>query len=438
MSPLDPEFFDDEVRAALAARDIGALYRLLRRVGVSQRKIAQLTGQSPSEVSEIIKGRQVLNVRVLERIADGLGIPRARLGVSYGEQAPDPSSVEEDVDEDMKRRVLVAATMAAALRRGTQALGEPIQLPLPTGEALPSRLSMSHVHTVRAVTDRLRGVARYHGGQGEVFGAAARLYARWMRVPATEEVRTQLAAALAELHTLAGWYCHDSGVDGMGYFTRALRFADMAGDACGIANAAWHAGLVLIGTGQPNHALKLFTLGRFRLRGFTPGTSLSAADDSRVPALTAWLGRSSATAYAAMSGLDEASRYLAEANDGDAPRDAFERASVDLDTARVQRDLDRLDAAERSAAGAVRTYREGRYHRGHTVAQLVLAEVHLRTGEPQGLTLAHEAITEVRTLQSLAVRRELLIPLATALETRPGTDARELARTARKIATTPI
>ncbi|MBV9029293.1 MAG: hypothetical protein JO364_03075, partial [Pseudonocardiales bacterium] len=46
--------------------------------------------------------------------------------------------------------------------------------------------------------------------------------------------------------------------------------------------------------------------------------------------------------------------------------------------------------------------------------------------------------TEVRTLQSLAVRRELLIPLATALETRPGTDARELARTARKIATTPI
>ncbi|MBV9028726.1 MAG: helix-turn-helix transcriptional regulator, partial [Pseudonocardiales bacterium] len=57
------------MRAALAARDIGALYRLLRRVGVSQRKIAQLTGQSPSEVSEIIKGRQVLNVRVLERIA---------------------------------------------------------------------------------------------------------------------------------------------------------------------------------------------------------------------------------------------------------------------------------------------------------------------------------------------------------------------------------
>ncbi|MGH3721393.1 MAG: hypothetical protein ACRDRI_21595 [Pseudonocardiaceae bacterium] len=36
MGPIDPESFDDdEVRAALAARDIGALYRLLGRLGVS-------------------------------------------------------------------------------------------------------------------------------------------------------------------------------------------------------------------------------------------------------------------------------------------------------------------------------------------------------------------------------------------------------------------
>ncbi|MGH3868101.1 MAG: hypothetical protein ACRDQ4_18660 [Pseudonocardiaceae bacterium] len=40
------------------------------------------------------------------------------------------------------------------------------------------------------------------------------------------------------------------------------------------------------------------------------------------------------------------------------------------------------------------------------------------------------------TLQSAAVRRERLIPLAAALEARPGTDTQELARTARQIATT--
>jgi hypothetical protein len=39
MDPFDPAFFDDDaVRAALAARDIGTLYRLLWRVGVSQRR----------------------------------------------------------------------------------------------------------------------------------------------------------------------------------------------------------------------------------------------------------------------------------------------------------------------------------------------------------------------------------------------------------------
>ena len=77
MGPFGPEFLDsDEVRAAVTARDIGALYRLVQRLGVTQRQIAELTSQSQSEVRAILKGRQVLNVLVLERIADGFGIPR--------------------------------------------------------------------------------------------------------------------------------------------------------------------------------------------------------------------------------------------------------------------------------------------------------------------------------------------------------------------------
>jgi transcriptional regulator with XRE-family HTH domain len=82
---LDPALLQgDEVRAALIARDISAVYRHLRCLGVSQRTIAELTGHSQDEVSEILRGRRVLDVWVLERIADGLGIPRAWLGVSHG------------------------------------------------------------------------------------------------------------------------------------------------------------------------------------------------------------------------------------------------------------------------------------------------------------------------------------------------------------------
>jgi hypothetical protein len=78
VEPLDPAFLDDDdVRAALAARDIGTLYRLLGRLGVTQRRIAQLTGQSQPEVCEILKGRKVRDVWVLERITDGLGTPSA-------------------------------------------------------------------------------------------------------------------------------------------------------------------------------------------------------------------------------------------------------------------------------------------------------------------------------------------------------------------------
>lgn len=79
----------EEARALLACRDIAGIYRLLQRNGVSQRRIAALTGQSQSEVSEIMKGRRVLSYDVLVRIADGLGVPRARMGLGLDVGGPE-------------------------------------------------------------------------------------------------------------------------------------------------------------------------------------------------------------------------------------------------------------------------------------------------------------------------------------------------------------
>ncbi len=430
-----------EVRAALAARDIGAVYRLLREAGVGQRWIAQLTQQSQSEVSEICQGRQVRDVWVLERIAAGLGVPRTWMGLSYGKDRPDTATATEEVteDEDVKRRALITVATGVALGQAVPDLGELTEVALPAGEPLPSRLGMVHVHTVQAVTTQLRSVARYYGGQADLFADAARRYTRWMQVPATEAIQAQLAAALAELHTEAGWCCYDAGLDGTGHFTRALWLSDAAGDAYGIANAAWHAGATLV-NGHPNDALKLFQLGQIHLAGGAPGASTPAArrtDDPRLPTLTAGLSLYSATAYALRGRPDQAQRYLTEAHQGWAPQDAFERAGGDLVTAVIQLELGRLEVAEQFAASAVRTFGEG-HRRGHTRAELVLAEVHVRAGEPRGLTLAPQAIEAVSTLQSVAVRRERLIPLATALQARPGNDTQALARMARKIAATRI
>ncbi|MGH3913681.1 MAG: hypothetical protein ACRDTC_09755 [Pseudonocardiaceae bacterium] len=342
----------------------------------------------------------------------------------------------------MRRRALIAATSMAALGQVLQGMGELAELDLPVGESLPSRLSMSHVYAVEAVTERLRSLTRQFGGQPELFGAAVKHYAQWLDVPASEAVKARLGCALAELYTEVGWSCYDSGVDGTGHFTRALGVADEFGDAFGIANAACHAGVTLVRSGHPDDALKCFQLGEFPLKGwrFQPGKSKPAilrGDDPRVPILTAWLKRDSATAYALMGDRNETQRYLAEAYEGWAPRDAFERAGADLTTAWIQIDLRQFDTAEQFAASAVRTYGES-HRRSRTMAELTLAELHVRTGDSRGLALARQAIDAASTLYSVAARRQRLVPLAAALEARSGSDTKELARTARQLAATRV
>ncbi len=443
---VDPAlFWRVDVRRVLAVLDIGGLYRLLGTdAGISQRQIAALAGQSQSEVSEIVAGRRrVESHQVLVRIAEGFDIPRELMGLSWwgpgGTYCGEVTVTEPPTGEgaDVRRRTLIATTSMVAFGQVVQGLGE---LALPAAEPLPLRLGMVHVHAVAAVTEQLRGMARQFGGQAGLFGAAAQHYVRWMGVPASEVVKARLGAALAELYTEAGWAYWDSGVDGIGCFTRALRLADTAGDTFGIANAAWQAGRTLVRSGYPNDALKCFQLGQFSLRGVQPGKATPAtlrADDPRIPTLTAWLTLNSATAYVLLDLPDQAKRCLAEAREGWAPRDARERAAMDHATSEIQLDLHRFDTAEQFAASAVRTYSDT-HRRGRTRAELALAEVHVRAGEPRGLVLARQAIEAVSTLQSVAARQERLVPLATALEARPGSDAKEIARMARQVAATRV
>jgi transcriptional regulator with XRE-family HTH domain len=211
---IDPALFRrTDVRQVLAGLDIGALYRVLgAEAGISQRQIAARTGQSQSEVSEIVAGhRRVESHRVLVRIADSLDIPPEFMGLSWwgpgGIYCGEVTVAEspEGVDEDVRRRALIAATSMAALGQTLQGLGELTELALPAGEPLPSRLGIAHVHTVEVVIGQLRGMTRHFGGQADLFGTSAKCYTRWMQVPASGAVKARLGAALAELYTEAGW-----------------------------------------------------------------------------------------------------------------------------------------------------------------------------------------------------------------------------------------
>ena len=135
--------------------------------------------------------------------------------------------------------------------------------------------------------------------------------------------------------------------------------------------------------------------------------------------------------------LGEVVQGLAEAHEVCAPRDAFAQAGMELAITGIQLDLGQLDTAEPFAASAVRTYGQA-HHRGRIQAELALADVHVRTGDPRGVVLAQRAIEAVGTLQSVAVRRERLVPLVATSEARPGSHAKELARTARQVAATQM
>ena len=82
--PLPPAVWNvPDMRAAIGRRDIGAVYKILQKYGVSQRRIAALTGQSQSEISEILGRRRVHSYDLLVRICEGLGIPRGWMGLAY-------------------------------------------------------------------------------------------------------------------------------------------------------------------------------------------------------------------------------------------------------------------------------------------------------------------------------------------------------------------
>ncbi|MFI1017906.1 helix-turn-helix domain-containing protein [Streptomyces sp. NPDC020965] len=68
-----------DVRQALRARDMGAVFRCVQRYsGASQARIATAVGMTQARVNEIINGRrEVSRLDVYERIANGLTMPNA-------------------------------------------------------------------------------------------------------------------------------------------------------------------------------------------------------------------------------------------------------------------------------------------------------------------------------------------------------------------------
>lgn len=309
--PIDPRVWDrPQLRVALARHDISEVYRLLGTVGVSQRQIAALTGQNQSEISDINHGRQVQAYDLLARIADGLGIPRGYMGLSYADAATHrlaTSAMINPEDYLMERRTFLGLVskivMGAALTPAELA----VITAAPATTPVPHQVGITEVTQLHALTSALRAHDAAHGGGTcrDAILAQAAWAESLLTASCSEQVRRQLLSAVADAKTLAGWAAHDLGLarEARQHLAGALRLTQQAENSAHSAVVLYHLGRVPLDNGEPAEALRLFQLGHI------------TAHDSRTSLPMALLLVNEAMAHAHLGDARQAITALRRAED---------------------------------------------------------------------------------------------------------------------------
>jgi transcriptional regulator with XRE-family HTH domain len=432
---------EPEMKRALADRDISSVYRLLRRVGISQRHIAALTGQSQSEVSEILKGRQVMAYDVLVRISGGLGIPRGYMGLAYDPAtatsligAPDQADHAKKAKEaeSVKRRNLLEH--GSAMLFGTAVLtADRRQWPTTlTQTPMPSQIGMIDVKQVEATT-RALGVLDHQFGGGTCRDAVIAQLSwaqRLVDTSAKEEVRLRLFQALGNLHSLAGWASFDVGLreSARTYYATALEFAKEAGDPSLMANIMYRIGRIYLHDREANEALKWFQMGQLAAQnaGSERAVALLCANE-------AWAYSILRDDVMAKKLLDRSQSELARSDPNEEPgwfkfyNDTEMHAmigTVHFELADVEaRHVDTAIPALRTALAT----QDSLLVRSQTFCLSMLATSHLIQGDvDHGIQVGRKALMAASTVKSTRVT-DRLKPLQVELAKFPtNPDSREL------------
>ena len=297
-----------DMRAALAARDIAGVFRLLQRVGVSQRRIAALTGQSQSEISEILGGRHVVSYDVLARIADGLGVPRGHLGLAYDDAtahlvgAPPTAAVTPEEEDPSRLLSRVAQLTVGEAKINSEDLAQPVVL---AWAPAPEHVGLADVARLESVTAQLRATDYEHGGGACRDAVVSQL--TWaqqlLNAQVGENASRALHVAVADLHYLAGWTSFDIGMLGPArrHLSRALEHARFADEPSLVARILYALGRVHLHHGWNGQAVRLFQLGLVQAQQSAHGRA-----ESMLHANLAWAHAMSGDSRQAMAGLERA------------------------------------------------------------------------------------------------------------------------------------
>ncbi|GLZ39367.1 helix-turn-helix transcriptional regulator [Actinokineospora sp. NBRC 105648] len=404
------------MRDALAIRDIGAVFRLLRRHGVSQRRIGALTGQAQAEVSTIVRGRQVMAYDVLVRIADGLGIPRERMGLAGATGVESGGSAAGEAGDMPDRRTFIGLLAQAAVGAGIS----PADLGILTtpSSAIPvrSRIGRTDVDQLREMTFLLWTQEKRLGG-GAVRGAAiAQLgHARDMlKATHTDDIARELHGVHSDLLLLAGWTSHDSANlgtantgAGLRYLGQALVAAREADDDLRSALALERIGRIYLRAGQFDDARQVLSLG------------VIAADRARSGEAAGCLYSTQARVHAAMGdaarahdSMERSRLALVTTSDNRIPApNSFTIESWNGLAGKVDFALsDKNKAYAASAIDALTTFTTFEWvkNKGKAIVFAELATCHLRNGDPTtGIHYGHQAADLAASISSDGLQRRL-------------------------------
>jgi tetratricopeptide (TPR) repeat protein len=256
--------------AALGARDMATILRIYQQwTGATQPQIANAVGIGQPSVSAILNGRrQVTALDMFERFADGLDIPRQRLGLAaVVRREPAAESAGADGSPDDGARVVEqgadyppeAATAVDLLARlsGADLSNDPVVMrsqwsptaapglitgflfdqgllaPSTGGDQPPRRSAPAEV--IRATASHLMELDFQFGG-----GHVRKLLLFYFRaevIPLLQQhgsgpAGRDIYRAAAEIAELLGWSAYDAGRFGAAqrYYAQALRLAREADD----------------------------------------------------------------------------------------------------------------------------------------------------------------------------------------------------------------
>ncbi|MEU3399363.1 helix-turn-helix transcriptional regulator [Streptomyces filamentosus] len=293
-SPLPTRVLElPEMVDACRERDFGRIFALAQKAGLYPSRIARRCDMTPSRVSEVISGRRKLTqLEVIERVADGIGIPGALLGL-----AARPWEQSEHVAQSAlpaqataaRPRLIAPQSLPAAIAVQGPVDDEALALRRELASAAVADSAVARLHTLQV--DTMRQMDRQIGAatvlpQLEVQIQQVENLLRYGTAPAG---RAPLAAALTEAATLAGWQALDLGLyrKAWGLHETAKAAARESGSAALVAHAMGQQAYVLLDLGEAEKAMEQIRFAR------------ESAGRALPPLMQSWLFAAEAEAHAA-------------------------------------------------------------------------------------------------------------------------------------------